>query len=118
MDDILRRTINLNQDIRFDHLRIYSGHVVITIKCEKALHISEELLEIAEDEGIDHDPIQSLHVTIFRNVGPEISNVINNNIINLQNDTTSNGLSGVELYNIETKKVIWETNIYNEKNHL
>ena len=67
-NDILRRTVELNLDIKFEQLKIYSGHVVITIKCERALHISEELLEIATDEGIDHDPTQSLHVTIFRNV--------------------------------------------------
>ena len=80
MEDVLGRTVKLNQDMHARQLKIYGGHTVITVTCERALHISKELLEIAQDAGINHDPIQNLHITIFRNVGSEVSNIINENL--------------------------------------
>ena len=82
-EDVIKSATKLSPKVHACQIRVYGGHAVVTITCEQALNISKGLLEVSRGRGINHDPVQGLHVTLFRNVGQEFSDIIEKELAEL-----------------------------------
>ena len=111
LTDLLEETASLDPKIKAHQLKIYGGHLVLTIECSRALHISERLMEVARDEGIRYDPIQGLHITLFRGVGSEVANFVEKELADFGAGRELSGLSDIELFDMVKKTVTWKVNI-------
>ena len=107
ISNLLRETTSLSSNMHAMQLRIFRGHVVVTLRCDKASHISLNLMGFAKEQGVEHDPVQTLHITIFRNVGQDTTRWVENLLYKFRFDSTLGSWEAIELFDIPQKSLIW-----------
>ena len=104
---LLQETTGLSPDMHGTHLRIFKGHIVITLRCDKALYISSRLMKLAKEKGVKYDPVQTLYITIFRSIGEDMKRMVEKTLYNFRFDSILGSCEAVELFDIAQKKTIW-----------